>query len=57
MLYLHYMFTGVPSDKFRTICSAVDKLDKCTWAEVKHEMVYDKGLDEGIADKIGIVCI
>ena len=54
---LYYIHTGVPSEKFRTICSAVDKLDKCTWAEVKHEMVYDKGLDEGIADKIGIVCI
>ena len=30
---------GVPSSKFRTICSAVDKLDKSPWEEVRREMV------------------
>jgi histidyl-tRNA synthetase len=44
---------GVPSDKFRTICSAVDKLDKEPWEEVKREMVQDKGLESSVADKIG----
>lgn len=44
---------GVPSDKFRTICSAVDKLDKEPWEVVKKEMVEDKGLKEEVADKIG----
>jgi histidyl-tRNA synthetase len=44
---------GVPADKFRTICSAVDKLDKEPWSEVKREMVEDKGLQEHVADKIG----
>mmetsp|Transcript_59124 Transcript_59124/g.70537 ORF Transcript_59124/g.70537 Transcript_59124/m.70537 type:complete len:908 (+) Transcript_59124:70-2793(+) len=44
---------GVPSDKFRTICSAVDKLDKEPWSEVKREMVQDKGLDPDVADRIG----
>jgi len=44
---------GVPSDKFRTICSAVDKLDKEPWSEVRREMVEDKGLDVEAADKIG----
>lgn len=44
---------GVPSDKFRTICSAVDKLDKEPWEEVKREMIEDKGLKEEVADKIG----
>lgn len=44
---------GVPADKFRTICSAVDKLDKEPWGEVKREMVEDKGLDPDVADKIG----
>ncbi|XP_054000376.1 histidine--tRNA ligase, cytoplasmic isoform X3 [Hylaeus anthracinus] len=44
---------GVPQDKFRGICSAVDKLDKSPWAEVKKEMVEEKGLDESSADKIG----
>lgn len=45
---------GVPSDKFRTICSAVDKLDKEPWEEVKREMVEDKGLKPEVADKIGV---
>lgn len=44
---------GVPTEKFRSICSAVDKLDKMTWEEVKNEMVEEKGLDESVADKIG----
>ncbi|SJX66331.1 probable HTS1-histidine--tRNA ligase, mitochondrial [Sporisorium reilianum f. sp. reilianum] len=44
---------GVPADKIRTISSAVDKLDKSPWAEVKREMVVDKGLAEDVADRIG----
>ena len=44
---------GVPEDKFRTICSAVDKLDKLEWTEVKSEMVDEKGLDPLVADRIG----
>ena len=43
---------GVPQDKLRTISSAVDKLDKLPWAEVKKEMVEEKGLQEEVADKI-----
>eukprot|EP00297_Palpitomonas_bilix_P024548 CAMPEP_0113879362 /NCGR_PEP_ID=MMETSP0780_2-20120614/7199_1 /TAXON_ID=652834 /ORGANISM="Palpitomonas bilix" /LENGTH=946 /DNA_ID=CAMNT_0000865941 /DNA_START=72 /DNA_END=2912 /DNA_ORIENTATION=+ /assembly_acc=CAM_ASM_000599 len=44
---------GVPAYKFRPICSAIDKLDKEPWESVKAEMVYEKGLDEEVADKIG----
>ncbi|CAJ1058001.1 histidine--tRNA ligase isoform X2 [Xyrichtys novacula] len=44
---------GVPDDKFRTICSTVDKLDKMPWEEVKKEMVNEKGLSEEAADQIG----
>lgn len=43
---------GVPEDKIRTISSAVDKLDKSPWAEVKKEML-EKGLEESKADVIG----
>ena len=43
---------GVPKDKFRTICSAVDKLDKMTWEEVRKEMVEEKGLASEAADMI-----
>ena len=44
---------GVPSDKFRAVCSAVDKLDKNSWSEVRREMIEEKGLNEANADKIG----
>ncbi|KAK4890585.1 Cytoplasmic and mitochondrial histidine tRNA synthetase [Elasticomyces elasticus] len=44
---------GVPKDKLRTISSAVDKLDKSPWTEVRREMTEEKGLDEEVADRIG----
>ncbi|XP_076676347.1 histidine--tRNA ligase isoform X2 [Andrena cerasifolii] len=44
---------GVPQDKFRGVCSAIDKLDKTAWSEVKKEIVEEKGLNEQAADKIG----
>ncbi|KAH8414737.1 hypothetical protein KR215_001613 [Drosophila sulfurigaster] len=44
---------GVPAKDFRAICSAVDKLDKSPWEEVRKEMVDEKGLDGAVADKIG----
>lgn len=44
---------GVPIEKFRAICSSVDKLDKSKWDEVKREMIDEKGLSEEVADKIG----
>jgi histidyl-tRNA synthetase len=43
---------GVPKDMVRPISSAVDKLDKMSWDEVKREM-EQKGLEARIADKIG----
>lgn len=44
---------GVPQDKFRSVCSSVDKLDKSPWEEVRKEIVEEKQLDGAIADKIG----
>ncbi|KAG6380621.1 histidyl-tRNA synthetase [Boletus reticuloceps] len=44
---------GVPPEKIRTISSAVDKLDKLPWADVKKEMTDEKGLSPEVADKIG----
>jgi len=44
---------GVSKEMFRSICSAVDKLDKLSWEEVRNEMVNEKFLNEGIADQIG----
>jgi len=44
---------GVPKEKFRPICSAIDKLDKEAWEDVKQEMVGAKGLPEADADVLG----
>ncbi|GAA5995492.1 hypothetical protein JCM5350_006012, partial [Sporobolomyces pararoseus] len=44
---------GVPADKIRTISSAVDKLDKMAWSDVRKEMTEEKGLDGEVADRIG----
>ena len=38
-----FLRCGVPAEKFRPICSAVDKLDEAPWNEVCREMV-EKGL-------------
>lgn len=43
---------GVREDQFRSISSAVDKLDKVSWKEVKAEMIQ-KGLTEQVTDTIG----
>ncbi|XP_075252916.1 histidine--tRNA ligase, cytoplasmic-like isoform X2 [Convolutriloba macropyga] len=44
---------GVPSNSFNAICSAIDKLDKAEWEEVRSEMVNEKHLDPKAADEIG----
>ncbi|XP_048334795.2 histidine--tRNA ligase, cytoplasmic [Ziziphus jujuba] len=44
---------GVPPEKFRTICSSIDKLDKQKFEEIKREMVEEKGLTVETADRIG----
>ncbi|XP_021775286.1 histidine--tRNA ligase, cytoplasmic-like [Chenopodium quinoa] len=44
---------GVPPEKFRTICSSIDKMDKQSFELVKKEMVEEKGLLEETADMIG----
>ncbi|GMH17356.1 hypothetical protein Nepgr_019197 [Nepenthes gracilis] len=43
----------VPPEKFRTICSSIDKLDKQSFDQIKREMVEEKGLTAETADKIG----
>ncbi|KAL4920454.1 hypothetical protein BDW62DRAFT_6067 [Aspergillus aurantiobrunneus] len=43
---------GVPEHMIRSISSAVDKLDKLPWDQVKLEM-EEKGLESDVADKVG----
>ncbi|CAG8571671.1 12886_t:CDS:10 [Acaulospora morrowiae] len=46
-----FQVCGVPEERIRPISSAVDKLDKLPWEEVKREMVEDKGLDPEVANR------
>ncbi|GJJ13182.1 hypothetical protein Clacol_007433 [Clathrus columnatus] len=48
-----FQVCGVPDEKIRSISSAVDKLDKLSWEEVRKEMTEEKGLDPTVADRIG----
>ena len=43
---------GVPADKIRPVSSAVDKLDKLPWDQVRKEML-EKGLSDDVADRVG----
>ncbi|XP_062230775.1 histidine--tRNA ligase, cytoplasmic-like [Phragmites australis] len=44
---------GVPAEKFRTVCSSIDKLDKQTFEQVKKELVDEKGISNETAEEIG----
>ena len=48
-----FAVAGVPGDKIRLVSSAVDKLDKMPWEEVKAEMIGEKGIPEDVTDRIG----
>ncbi|CAG8790032.1 13851_t:CDS:10, partial [Dentiscutata erythropus] len=48
-----FQICGVPDSSIRPISSAVDKLDKLPWEDVRKEMTEEKGLDPSIADRIG----
>ncbi|CAG8631894.1 302_t:CDS:2, partial [Racocetra persica] len=48
-----FQICGVPDSVIRPISSAVDKLDKLPWEDVRKEMTEEKGLDPDVADRIG----
>ncbi|EGS19154.1 histidyl-tRNA synthetase-like protein [Thermochaetoides thermophila DSM 1495] len=48
-----FQVCGVPDNLIRPISSAVDKLDKMPWEDVRKEMVDEKGLAPEVADRIG----
>jgi histidyl-tRNA synthetase len=47
-----FAVAGVPADKIRATSSAVDKLDKAPWDEVRKELL-EKGLSNEVADRVG----
>ncbi|ODQ65930.1 histidyl-tRNA synthetase [Nadsonia fulvescens var. elongata DSM 6958] len=44
---------GVQLDDVRRVSSAVDKLDKASWEDVKKEMMVEKNQPEDVVDRIG----
>ncbi|KAI9302154.1 histidyl-tRNA synthetase [Cunninghamella echinulata] len=48
-----FQVCGVSPLDIRSVSSAIDKLDKLPWDEVKQELIHIRGLDEVTAEKIG----
>lgn len=46
--------SGAPGNKFKPICSAIDKLDKEPWSAVYKELVEEKGIAVDAVEKIGV---
>ena len=44
--------SGISNDKYRLVCSSIDKLDKEPWDKVKTELIEVKGLTEEQAEKL-----
>lgn len=44
--------SGCELDKFKTICSSIDKLDKEPWSAVEKELLTEKGLNQTQVDKL-----
>lgn len=45
--------SGCPSNKFRTVSSSIDKLDKEEWSKVRNELINEKEINEQAVDIIG----
>ncbi|CAO3653957.1 unnamed protein product [Cunninghamella echinulata] len=48
-----FQVCGVSPIDIRSVSSAIDKLDKLPWDEVKQELIHLRGLDEITTEKIG----
>lgn len=44
---------GANIERFKTICSSIDKLDKQPWSEVAEELINDKGISKEVAERLG----
>ena len=44
--------SGISKDKYRTVCSSIDKLDKEPWEKVKDELIKTKGITEEQTKKL-----
>ena len=52
LLDAYIQISGISEDKFKTVCSYIDKLDKEKWEDVKKELIDVKGVTEEQANKL-----
>uniref|UniRef100_A0AC34Q2I3 Histidine--tRNA ligase n=1 Tax=Panagrolaimus sp. JU765 TaxID=591449 RepID=A0AC34Q2I3_9BILA len=45
LLEQFFIACDIPEEKFKTVCSSVDKLDKQPWSEISNELVVQKKID------------
>ena len=55
LLDLVINIAGISNDKFKTVCSSIDKLDKEEWKTVKKELL-NKGVDDEKCEKLWTYC-
>ncbi len=48
---------GIGDDKYKSVCSSIDKLDKEPWEAVREELVKVKGITDEQADKLNTFVI
>lgn len=47
-----FKLCNIPDDKFKIVCSSIDKMDKMSWADIKKELVNVKNINEESVDQI-----
>ena len=52
MLEGMFALSGIKDADFKSVCSSVDKLDKHPWAEVKEELIKEKGIAQDAVNKL-----
>ncbi|KAM3926054.1 histidine--tRNA ligase, cytoplasmic-like [Leptodactylus fuscus] len=53
LLYGLLTTCGVPDDKFKTVCTSIDKLGKIPWDKVRMEMIEEKDVSPETVDRAG----
>ncbi|KAI8065523.1 histidyl-tRNA synthetase [Gongronella butleri] len=48
-----FQVCGVLPSDVRSVSAAIDKLDKMSWADVRYELMHQRGIDGSVADRIG----
>jgi histidyl-tRNA synthetase len=50
IIYNLLKLSNIPLEKYETVASSLDKLDKCTWDEIKNELLTKKAISQESVD-------